>query len=103
MRLTCGLFPLSAGTEQEGKLPKKRLEVRLEGWRSRTLAKHYHRDIEVRRLGLRRWPCQEFSYLPDAGFCLLGKTVGLLLNPPLLKQNQVLSDHQGRRIVSILS
>ena len=28
--LTCGLFPLSSGTEQEVKLEKKRLEVRLE-------------------------------------------------------------------------
>ena len=32
------------------------------------LVKHYHKDIEVRRLGLDRWPRQEFSYLPDAGF-----------------------------------
>ena len=32
------------------------------------LAKHYHKDIKVRRLGLDQWPRQEFSYLPDAGF-----------------------------------
>ena len=31
------------------------------------LAKHYHKDIKVRRLGLDQWPRQEFSYLPDAG------------------------------------
>ena len=29
------------------------------------LAKHYHKDIEVRRFGLDRWPRQELSNLPD--------------------------------------
>ena len=37
------------------------------------LAKHYHKNIEVRRLGLDRWPCQEFSYLPGGGENSWGK------------------------------
>ena len=32
------------------------------------LATHYHKDIEVRRLGLDQWPRQELSYLPDAEY-----------------------------------
>ena len=46
---------------------------------SRMFAKHYHKDIKVRRLGLDRWPRQEFSYLPDAGQAKEPSGVGVLL------------------------
>ena len=72
MTLTCGLFPLSAGTEQEGKLPKKRLEVRLEVWDARKALPQGYRGKEVR---VKTMAAPGFSYLPDAGGTVIKEAV----------------------------
>ena len=64
MTLTCGLFPLSTGTEQEGKLPKKRLEVRLDVQDAHKALPQGYRGKEVR---VKTMAAPGFSYLPDAG------------------------------------